>query len=216
MALPYHESDHVLGIAYNVLSGGTCLQDIEQRRQDEVYLDAWGAQRIPDPTTAGDFCRRFDELAIHALQAAINETRVWVWRTQPATCFDEAILDADGTLAETTGQCKKGIDIAHTGVWGYHPLMVSLAQTQNRSTGQSERQPPVGRGRRGAVRSSRNVVKSDVPQGRRCQRGSRAPERGMMASQPAPGAWNEVGRACKLRSLVRRDDLPPSAKRATC
>ncbi len=59
--LPYHESDHVLGIAYNVLCGGTCLQDIEQCWQDEVYLDALGAQRIPDPTTAGDFCRRFDE-----------------------------------------------------------------------------------------------------------------------------------------------------------
>ena len=52
--LPYHESDHVLGLAYNALCGGTCLQDIELRRQNEVYLDALGAQRIPDPTTAGD------------------------------------------------------------------------------------------------------------------------------------------------------------------
>jgi Transposase DDE domain group 1 len=128
--LPYHESDHVLGIAYNVLCGGTRLQDIEQRRQDDVYLDALGAQRIPDPTTAGDFCRRFDEPAIEALQAAINETRVRVWRTQPATFFEEAIIDADGTLAETSGQCKEGMDIAYNGVWGYHPLVVSLANTQ--------------------------------------------------------------------------------------
>ncbi len=128
--LPYHESDHVLGIAYNVLCGGTCLQDIEQRRQDEVYLDALGTQRIPDPTTAGDFCRRFDETTIEALQTAINETRVRVWRTQPAAFFDEAIIDADGTLADTTGQCKDGMDIAYTGVWGYHPLVVSLANTQ--------------------------------------------------------------------------------------
>jgi len=128
--LPYHESDHVLGVAYNVLSGGTCLQDIEQRRQDEVYLDALGAQRIPDPTTAGDFCRRFDESTIEALQTAINETRLRVWRTQPAAFFEEAIVDADGTLAETTGQCKEGMDIAYTGVWGYHPLVVSLANTQ--------------------------------------------------------------------------------------
>ena len=128
--LPYHESDHVLGIAYNVLCGGTCLQDIELRRQDEVYLDALGAQRIPDPTTAGDFCRRFDEATIEALQAAINETRVRVWRAQPAAFFEEAIIDADGTLAETTGQCKEGMDIAYTGVWGYHPLVVSLANTQ--------------------------------------------------------------------------------------
>ncbi len=127
--LPYHESDHVLGIAYNVLCGGTCLQDIEQRRQDEVYLDALGAQRIPDPTTAGDFCRRFDEAAIEALQTAINETRQRVWRTQPVEFFEEAIIDADGTLAETTGQCKEGMDITYTGVWGYHPLVVSLANT---------------------------------------------------------------------------------------
>jgi hypothetical protein len=128
--LPYHESDHVLGIAYNVLCGGTCLQDIELRRQDEVYLDALGAQRIPDPTTAGDFCRRFDEAAIEALQTAINETRVRVWRAQPAAFFDEAVIDADGTLAETTGACKDGMDISYEGAWGYHPLIVSLANTQ--------------------------------------------------------------------------------------
>ena len=127
--LPYFESDHVLGIAYNVLCGGTCLQDIERLRQDEVYLDALGAQRIPDPTTAGDFCRRFDEPAIEALQEAINATRVRVWRAQPPAFFAEAFLDADGTLAETTGQCKEGMDIAYTGLWGYHPLVVSLANT---------------------------------------------------------------------------------------
>lgn len=127
--LPYHESDHVLGIAYNVLCGGTCLQDIELRRQNEVYLDALGAQRIPDPTTAGDFCRRFAEADIEALQTAMNETRVRVWRSQPAEFFDEAVIDADGTLVETTGQCKEGMDIAYNGVWGYHPLLVSLANT---------------------------------------------------------------------------------------
>ena len=128
--LPYAESDHVLGIAYNILCGGTCLEDIERRRQDEVYLDALGAQRIPDPTTAGDFCRRFTEADIEALQTAINATRVRVWRAQPAEFFEEAIIDADGTLAETTGQCKEGMDIAYNGVWGYHPLVVSLANTQ--------------------------------------------------------------------------------------
>jgi hypothetical protein len=127
--LPYHESDHVLGIAYNILCGGTCLQDIELRRQHEGYLDALGAQRIPDPTTAGDFCRRFDGASIEALQTAINTTRVGVWRQQPDVFFDEAFVDADGTLAETTGACKAGMDIAYNGVWGYHPLVVSLANT---------------------------------------------------------------------------------------
>ena len=54
--LPYHESDHVLNFAYNALCNGTCLDDIELRRNDLVFLDALGADRIPDPTTAGDFC----------------------------------------------------------------------------------------------------------------------------------------------------------------
>ena len=53
--LPYHESDHVLNVAFNLLCGGTCLDDIELLRNNECYLDAMGAQRIPDPTTAGDF-----------------------------------------------------------------------------------------------------------------------------------------------------------------
>jgi len=129
MHLPYHESDHVLGIAYNILCGGTCLQDIELRRQNEVYLDALGAQRIPDPTTAGDFCRRFSEASIELLMTAVNEARLRVWRRQSPSFFREATIDADGTLAETTGECKEGMDISYKGVWGYHPLVVSLAET---------------------------------------------------------------------------------------
>ncbi|GAG02682.1 unnamed protein product, partial [marine sediment metagenome] len=56
---PYHESDHVLNLAYNAMCDGIRLEDIELRRNDEVFLDALGTERIPDPTTAGDFCRRF-------------------------------------------------------------------------------------------------------------------------------------------------------------
>ena len=127
--LPYHESDHVLNIAYNILSGGTCLEDLELLRNNEVYLDALGAQRIPDPTTAGDFCRRFEETDVETLMNTINDARVTVWRRQPAEFFEEAIIEADGTMAETTGQCKQGMDINYQGQWGYHPLLVSLANT---------------------------------------------------------------------------------------
>ena len=128
--LPYHESDHVLSIAYNVLAGGRCLEDLELRRTDEVFLDALGARRIPDPTTAGDFCRRFDADSIEALMTATNEARERVWRQQPDAFFERAVIDADGTLAETTGERKEGMDIAYDGTWGYHPLVVSLANTQ--------------------------------------------------------------------------------------
>jgi hypothetical protein len=127
--LPYHESDHVLNIAYNPLCNGDCLQDIELRRNDVNFLDALGARRIPDPTTAGDFCRRFDECHINVLQDIYDEVRIGVWKQQPDAFFDRAILDADGTLVATDAQHKQGIDIAYDGTWGYHPLLVSLANT---------------------------------------------------------------------------------------
>lgn len=127
--LPYHESDHVLNIAYNVLAGGTCLEHLELLRQNEAYLDALGARRIPDPTTAADFCRRFTAWDIWMLQETFNAIRLKVWRQQPSEFFDEAVLDVDGTMVETTGQCKQGIDINHKGQWGYHPLVISLAAT---------------------------------------------------------------------------------------
>jgi hypothetical protein len=102
--MPYHESDHVLNIAFNPLCDGTCLEDIEHRRQDEGYLNALGAERIPDPTTAGDFCRRFDLPHIAALDHAYDETRMKVWRRQPASFFSQAKIDADGTIIKTTGE----------------------------------------------------------------------------------------------------------------
>ena len=127
--LPYHESDHVLNIAFNLLCGGTCLQDIERRRNDAVFLDALDAERIPDPTTAGDFCRRFAASDVLELQEAIDEARLKVWAKQPAEFFREAVIDMDGSLVETSGECKAGMDIAYDGTWGYHPLLVSLANT---------------------------------------------------------------------------------------
>jgi Transposase DDE domain group 1 len=127
--LPYFESDHVLNIAYNLLSGGSRIEHLEVRRNDEVYLDALGAQRIPDPTTAGDFCRRFTPADVERLMDTFNDVRMRAWKEQPADFFDEAFIDADGTLAPSGGCCKQGVDIAYDGTWGYHPLLVSLANT---------------------------------------------------------------------------------------
>jgi hypothetical protein len=131
LKLPYWESDHVLKIAYNFLCGGRALEHIEYRRQDPVHLDMLGTHSIPDPTTAGDFCRRYSPEQIDQLQDAINEARLNVWRRQPKSFFDEAIVDLDGTIAPTDGECKQGIDINYKKLWSYHPLVVSLANTKD-------------------------------------------------------------------------------------
>ena len=106
--LPYHESDHVLNLAYNVLAGHTCLEDLELLRNDESYLDMLGAPRIPDPTTAGDFLRRFEQRDIEALMDAINGVRKKMWDRLPRSQRKTAVIDVDGTLAGTTGEKARG------------------------------------------------------------------------------------------------------------
>jgi hypothetical protein len=127
---PYSESDHILNIVYNLVCGGVVLDDIEVRRNDTAFLDALGARTLPDPTTAGDFCRRFGHNDVEQLMDIVNDVRLGVWQQQPRGFFEQtACIDADGTLIETTGECKQGMDIAYNGIWGYHPLLVSLANT---------------------------------------------------------------------------------------
>ena len=128
--VPYFESDHVLNIAYNVVTGGTCLEDIDRLREDDSYTRSLAAQRIPDPTTAGDFLRRFSATDIEKLQDTFNQARQKVWRRKPARFRQKAILDVDGTHAATTGECKAGMDISYKGIWGYAPLVISLANTK--------------------------------------------------------------------------------------
>jgi Transposase DDE domain group 1 len=128
---PYRESDHVLNIVYNVVCGGKVLDDIEVRRNDAAFLDAIDTRAIPDPTTAGDYCRRFDNDSIMQLMNTINGRRMKVWQRQPRSFFEEtARIDVDSTIAATQGECKQGMGIAYNGEWGYHPLLITLANTK--------------------------------------------------------------------------------------
>jgi len=129
-ARPYRDSDHILNIAYNVLCGGQVLDDIELRRNDAAFLDMLGAEAIPDPTTAGDFCRRFNSDAVWRLMRIVNDARVAVWARSPRSAMGlTARIDADGSIVSTVGECKQGMDMSFKGIWGYHPLLISLANT---------------------------------------------------------------------------------------
>ena len=128
--LPYHESDHVLNVAYNLLCGGTRLEDLGGLRHNVAYMDALDAQLIPSPTAAGDFTRRFAEADVIELMECVNAVRPRLWRGRGRELLGPvAYVDVDGTLAPTLGKKKAGMDMAYKGVWGHHPLVVSLANT---------------------------------------------------------------------------------------
>ena len=128
---PYFESDHVLTMALNLVAGGRCLDDIERHRKNEAFLDAVGAKRVPGASTAGDFLRRFttDE-HVESLMNAVNRASANVWRARPKKERALALIDVDGTIVETGGLCKEKMDIAYNGRWGFGPLVVSLANSQ--------------------------------------------------------------------------------------
>jgi len=128
---PYSESDHVLNLAYNVLTGGTRLEDIDRHRNDVPLMDGLGTKLLPDPTTAGDFLRRFDADDVVTLMDTINSVRPGLWRSRCRDLFGEVVyLDVDGTIVPTTGERKAGMGISYKGIWGYHPLVITLANTR--------------------------------------------------------------------------------------
>lgn len=127
---PFHESDHVLSLVYSMMCGEKTLDGLAAHREDEALLNALSARRIPHPTTSGDFLRRFGERSVHDFLSVLNECSARVWRQQKSSARKLAVIDVDGTFAETTGECRERMELAYKGIWGYHPLVVSLANTQ--------------------------------------------------------------------------------------
>jgi hypothetical protein len=127
---PFHESDHVLTHVYNLYVGGTCIEDIADLQTSEPVRRMLGADRIPDPTTAGDFLRRFDGDAVKTLDQVIDRAQEKVWkRRYGKRKAERAIVDLDSCVRPVYGDQKEGTDFTYKGSFGYHPLVISLAGT---------------------------------------------------------------------------------------
>ena len=131
---PYCESDHVLALAYTLYVDGTCLEDQGALQASEAVRRLVGACRIPDPTTAGDFLRRFKTAAdVEQLSAVIDEVQEEAWsrlarRLRRRRAKHElALVDLDGHIKPLYGEHKEGADFSYDGRWSYQPLVVSLA-----------------------------------------------------------------------------------------
>lgn len=133
--LPYHESDHIITQALNLYVGGTCIEDQAKLQGDAGVLRMLKACRLPDPTTAGDFLRRFgttsNAAALPALRKVIDELQADVWKKQRrhGRKHEWAVIDMDGHLKNTYGEKKEGADFTRKGKFGFHPLLLSMAGT---------------------------------------------------------------------------------------
>lgn len=128
---PFRESDHVLTHVYNLFLGGTCIEDIAELQCSEPLKRVLGASRVPDPTTAGDFLRRFDSESLQVLDAAIDQGQEEVWRRAHGRRKQKmAIVDLDSHIHKIYGNQKEGADFAYNGSYGYHPLLLTLSNTQ--------------------------------------------------------------------------------------
>jgi hypothetical protein len=129
MHSPYHESDHVLSLLYNFLSGGETLLDLERLQGDEGLKRLIGAESVPDPTTAGDFLVRFHDFAIEVFQGVSADLQ-----DQAISLLDDerkkvATIDSDSTILEVYGRKKEGADFSYDKRWSYNCLVFSLSET---------------------------------------------------------------------------------------
>ena len=139
--LPYHESDHVLAQAANLYAGGTCIEDMANLQNSEPIRRLLGACRLPDPTTGGDFLRRFEEGqnpgSLQGLRSAVDDVQGEVWSKlgrrgggkRRRKRRELAVIDVDGHQKPLYGVHKEGADFSHTGTWSYQTLLVSMAGT---------------------------------------------------------------------------------------
>lgn len=137
--VPYHESDHVLTQVLNLYSGGTCIEDQSAIQHDPAILRMAGAVRLPDPTTSGDFLRRFDESsnceALEALRTCIDTVQLRVLKRlkkqKHAVMGDWGVVDLDSHIAPFYARQKERADFSYNSQWSYHPLLVTLANTSD-------------------------------------------------------------------------------------
>ena len=126
---PYFESDHVLNFVYNFLTGGEVINDIERLQEAEGILRILGTERIPDPTTAGDFLVRFTESDIKTFQDSLDQIQDTAFSLLDRKRKETATIEHDSSIHEVYGQKKEGADYSYENTYSYQVEYVTLAET---------------------------------------------------------------------------------------
>jgi hypothetical protein len=115
----YSESETLLGLIYNLIAGGDCLDDLDVLRGDVGTLQLLSVSKLLAPQTAGDALRKFDIGDIHDLQRANMRLQQKVRASQSS---DHCTIDVDASVYEQASKGKQGSVKAYNGEIGYHPI----------------------------------------------------------------------------------------------
>ncbi len=123
----YPESEHILALAANAFVGGDYLEDLEALREDEAIQRVIGRESLPDPTTAGDFCRRFTLGHLLQLNRAFGviEQRVYERRSE----IRHWTIDVDAKVHEVYGEKKQGAARSYNGIYSLQPMYGFVDET---------------------------------------------------------------------------------------
>ena len=122
----YQESDHILALVYNLIGGGSCLDDLNMLREDAEIKTVIQQEAIPHATTAGDFLRAFHLGHIKQLEKASRRIQETVHSQED---LSELTLDIDSALFEQYSSKKQGSCRGYNGETGYHPQFGFRADT---------------------------------------------------------------------------------------
>jgi hypothetical protein len=123
----YPESEHILALAANAFVGGDYLEDLEALREDVAIQRVIGRKDLPDPTTAGDFCRRFTLGHLLQLNRAFAEIEQRVYEHRPEVT--RWTIDVDAKVHEVYGERKQGAAKSYNGVYSLQPLYGFVHET---------------------------------------------------------------------------------------
>ena len=133
----YTESDHILTMIYNMLTGGSTLSDINRFRDDRGAKRLLGTERIPHATTTGDFLARFGEdrnaVALSELREVGEDLQQQSFAMLPRVRREVATPSTwTRRFMKCMGKRKKertGADFAYNNTWSYSVLYGTLAET---------------------------------------------------------------------------------------
>lgn len=123
----YPDSEHILALAANAFVGGDDLEDLEALREDGAIQRAIGRQDILDPTTAGDFCRRFTLGHVMQLNRAFGEIGWGVSERRPEVTH--WTVDVDAKVHEVYGEKKQGAARSYHGIYSLQPMYGFVEET---------------------------------------------------------------------------------------